>query len=486
MYLVYVLVLTWMPFEFSTFYLHRHFQTGIYNWRDIMFVFKLQDMLNNILLFTPLGLILRGLWLRSKSDRSWWSIAKIILSGLAFSALIEGVQFFLDRSPSFLDLTANGLGTACGLVVFDLAVILGLKAYILKHLRTFWILSRCAVFIYALIQAAVMLYPLHLNRFDDWNPDYPLIIGDEGTKDRPWHGDLVMTAVYDHALTGNRIRALFAKKTSDIRKTRTDAAALYDFVEAGGDTVYGRSLNGTPLNLAGSGVRRRDNPKGIRLGPALFSIGKPQAVNERIRRTGQLTVETWMRPDNLTQSGPARIVTVSKNPDKRNWTLGQDERDLIVRVRTRFSGQNGSWVPFRAKSVMDSLKLTHIVFTFHHGVERIYIDGKARPEMIYADIYYLPMMLKIHNCRPAQAGCLFILWFPLGLLLAHLFGEKRIWLALISGLMWTLTIETVFKIAAGQPFHAYFIVLSALASAAGILAASRCLWPVDSGRTETV
>ena len=44
--------------------------------------------------------------------------------------------------------------------------------------------------------------------------------------------------------------------------------------------------------------------------------------------------EIWAKADNLTQRGPARLVTYSYNAGHRNITLGQDGTDMKVRIRT--------------------------------------------------------------------------------------------------------------------------------------------------------
>jgi hypothetical protein len=50
------------------------------------------------------------------------------------------------------------------------------------------------------------------------------------------------------------------------------------------------------------------------------------------------------------QKGPARILTISKDLHHRNITIGQDEADLILRIRTPLSNQNG-YPPYRFKNV---------------------------------------------------------------------------------------------------------------------------------------
>jgi len=64
-------------------------------------------------------------------------------------------------------------------------------------------------------------------------------------------------------------------------------------------------------------------------------------VNDAISETQQITIEAWVRPANLTQAGPARIVSVSKDTGQRNFTLGQKATEYEVRFRTAKTSANG-------------------------------------------------------------------------------------------------------------------------------------------------
>jgi len=57
--------------------------------------------------------------------------------------------------------------------------------------------------------------------------------------------------------------------------------------------------------------------------------------------TNAITIEVWIKPANTTQAGPARIVTVSKDPGQRNFTLGQKGSAYEVRLRTTSTSPNG-------------------------------------------------------------------------------------------------------------------------------------------------
>jgi len=83
---------------------------------------------------------------------------------------------------------------------------------------------------------------------------------------------------------------------------------------------------GVPLNLTvGSPGNVSWTSGGLTLtGDVLISsVGAASKVIDAVKSTGEVTVEAWVDPANLTQNGPARIVTISSSPLLRNVTLGQ-------------------------------------------------------------------------------------------------------------------------------------------------------------------
>lgn len=102
--------------------------------------------------------------------------------------------------------------------------------------------------------------------------------------------------------------------------------------------------------------------------------GAGQRLLEACKASGQLTIEAVLAPDNITQEGPARIVTLSADPGQRNFTLGQDGDQLILRLRTPATGPNGAnpQVPF-GKLVAG--QPAHVVITYTPGRLAAFING---------------------------------------------------------------------------------------------------------------
>ena len=155
--------------------------------------------------------------------------------------------------------------------------------------------------------------------------------------------------------------------------------ALYDFSLVKGGSVKDRSGVGQPLDLRIENlrnVRRAEGSLEVR-GQTLIRSDKPATkIIEAVRRTGEFTVEAWLRTGRLNQDGPARIVTISSNSTNRNFTLGQEGNEFDVRFRTSDTSNNG--LPSLGSSARSlSLKLTHVVYTRGKGGQaRLFINGK--------------------------------------------------------------------------------------------------------------
>jgi hypothetical protein len=176
----------------------------------------------------------------------------------------------------------------------------------------------------------------------NWDQGLHLVLGNELTGDRPWLGDLHRVALYARALNSEEIRR-FAK--AGRREGPAEPLVLYDFRAGGADVVRDMSKAGEPLDLKikdPSAVQWLDGG-GLRIvKPTLISSSGPATrLVEAVQRSKAVTIEAWIRPANLTQAGPARIVTVSKDAGSRNLTLGQKAGAYEMRFRTTRTSPNG-------------------------------------------------------------------------------------------------------------------------------------------------
>jgi len=176
----------------------------------------------------------------------------------------------------------------------------------------------------------------------NWDNSWHLALGNELTKDRPWLGEFYQVSICDRAFSEQKVVDRFKAGQA---ATPRDALVFYDFREGSGQTIKDCSGKSDPLNL------RIEDPSAVQWlsggglaiqSPVLIASQVPaDKVTDAIRKSGAITIEAWIKPANITQSGPARIVTVSRDPGSRNFTLGQKAGAFEVRFRSTSTTANG-------------------------------------------------------------------------------------------------------------------------------------------------
>ena len=162
-------------------------------------------------------------------------------------------------------------------------------------------------------------------------------------------------------------------------RVNNDLLAFYDFRIVNGALVKDRSKIGPPLDLKIENLQNVQRSSGSLkvIGNTIIrSIRPAEKISKAIKNSGEFTLEAWVRPEKLKQSGPARIVTVSGNSTNRNITLGQSDNQYDIRLRTSETNNNG--LPSISSSEPRlMLSPTHLIFTRkENGNVNLYINGK--------------------------------------------------------------------------------------------------------------
>jgi len=101
--------------------------------------------------------------------------------------------------------------------------------------------------------------------------------------------------------------------------------------------------------------------------------------------TGQYSVEGWVVPANVTQEGPARIVSYSRNGSRRNFTLGQVGYQYDFRNRNASVELSDNGTPSLITYDQDrdlQATLQHVVVTYSpYDGRRIYVDGQFTDDL---------------------------------------------------------------------------------------------------------
>ncbi len=176
-------------------------------------------------------------------------------------------------------------------------------------------------------------------------------------------------------------------------RIESNLIALYEFKSSSLETAFDTSGVEPALDLSLTGSVQRVGGWGIRIldGKAQGSTSSSAKLYELIRATGEYSIEAWVVPDNVTQEGPARIVTYSGGSEIRNFTLGQNLYNYNFLNRSSLADRNG--MPMLSTPDADEVlqaTLQHVVASFNpvEGMS-LYVNGElvARDEtMVGADL----------------------------------------------------------------------------------------------------
>ncbi len=330
-YLIFVYLLTLNPFRFSLFYFDRFFQFKRGLVSTLLGGSHIQDILLNLVMLFPLGLVV-GLILRMLQINKRQSI--IIASGLAFliSSSIEICQIFLPRSFSVVDIVANTMG---GFIGGWLAYPFGnfdsqeLFRNLYDKGRLFY--SRIII-LYCVAATIILMIPVSINTFSNWDSSFHLLIGNEATLNRSWSGSIYKLAIFNRTLRKQEVEKLDVLNLEQETPAELSNGLLVEYIFDKPETKkFGALRNSLELNpLHNSSVEF--NPDGgifIKQNSLIGTQMPATDLVQLLKKTNRFSLAIWFQPENLRLDGPARIVTLSENTRRRNFSLGQSRANLI-------------------------------------------------------------------------------------------------------------------------------------------------------------
>jgi len=160
--------------------------------------------------------------------------------------------------------------------------------------------------------------------------------------------------------------------------------ARYEFKSGSGDTLFDTSGIEPALNLTIDGVEGEDyqwvGGWGLELtsASARGSSSTSSKLAQRLSASDAYTIEAWLVPANVTQEGPARIISYSANTLSRNFTFGQTLYNYNFAQRSSSTDVNG--LPMLSSADADEvLQATqqHVAMTYSSLEGRkIYVNGE--------------------------------------------------------------------------------------------------------------
>ncbi|UBF27318.1 VanZ family protein [Kovacikia minuta CCNUW1] len=386
---------------------------------------NLVDQIANVLLFIPWGFGL-GWHIRKKTRLTGAiTLVSVLIFSFGFSLSIELLQTFLPtRTSSLSDVLTNTLGGVFGCLSFYWWVGgIDRKVYWIcqKSLSRLTIKPLAIGFIgYFLLVSLIILGSQNLVNLNRWDVNFPLLLGNEQTGDRPWKGTISEVAIANKAITGKAlVQLLKAKKAADVLGDSLLAEYLLE-----GKGNYSDLMGRSP-NLVWRGSSEGSTVRsGVSLSPQhwLTTLDPAKFINQQIQKSSEFTLSLIAASSDQAQTGPARIFSLSQDALNRNLTIGQEGQDLTVRLRTSFSGDNGRHPEMYFGNIFKDTAVHHFVIVYANAILRVYVDNSQRLQTseLSPDATLLSYLLppKIHQGKIVEIVHSLMIFVPLAFLLA--------------------------------------------------------------------
>lgn len=393
------------------------------------------DFWTNVLFFFPLGVL--ALSLPSLASRRPPSQLLLILSGAGLLSLsIEVAQTLLPRQPSIADVACNIAGALAGglvgMTVGPAAATLAQHAW--RNHRE--IILRTGMAAYCAAVLLLFSFPLPLrSNFSNWDPQLRFNVGNEVTLSRPWRGTLFEVAIYDRALAPDEIQKHFrANRQGDMRPQSVPVGLVvsYDFSQDGGAIIRDRAAEGASTNLyiEDPSLVRWQSPHGLVVSGSAVISSTPEAARplyERLTRTNEMTLETWVASDVPVPPGPNPFVSYSDRIDLRNFALAQDGRDLVFWLRTPLTGVHARRDELRTTDHPLTGGLHHIAVTYASRVITLFLDGVERARLRFEKQQAILDLIVDEFGLYYAAGLRSLILCPFGVLLVLAFKGQTSW-----------------------------------------------------------
>jgi glycopeptide antibiotics resistance protein len=330
----------------------------------------LYDFTANLILFIPVGFSMFGYLIYKNENRFIRSVFIVLVLCSSLSMAIEIIQQLLpSRFPTFSDWILNTISGGFGILLFVLfgKFTIHLLIKVIRLLPQITVHSNIKLLI-LLLYIPATLYISELlkpdSSFDNWNTQYHLMFGNEFNGGRSWCGQIHRVDIYDGVGLNQNIteEPIFNFNERDL----APQSKVFEWKEANSSRAF--------INSETQVITTKDK--------WLCSIEPITSIIEKIQSTDRLNLKIDFTAHSINQLGPARIISISKNSLERNFTIAQDGSNLVIRVRTLFTGENGKNPELVIPNVVQTHQRLNLEIIFDGACLYTKINGKYSPRRL--------------------------------------------------------------------------------------------------------
>ncbi|NES02803.1 MAG: VanZ family protein [Okeania sp. SIO2F4] len=383
-----IIILTLFPYDF---FIQETLSQFSYD-----FLFKrterpdnLKDLILNILLFIPFGFGCTA-FLTQVLNIKIVTVTKLVIAvSFILSFTIEILQLFIPtRNPTYVDLLMNTLGGVTGFLLFYffrkyISKIFLQVTTISEKILSIPVLS-FLIIIYIVLASAFNLKFLEAIKtwnLSNWDLDYRLVLGNEITEDRPWNGNISQICIANRKISELEINQILKDENCD--GIENNLITAYQFTPT--NKNYFADRQGNSPNLLGKKQQLNyPNQDSVQLGESnwLHTEKPVTLLNQKIRDSSQFTLFIKYATLSLNQTGPSRIISISKNPYNRNLTLGQWNNNLSIRIRNLITKKNGTRPEFSVAKFFTDTEYHNLIITYSINNFSVYLDELSNKQRI--------------------------------------------------------------------------------------------------------
>ena len=387
---------------------------------------NIKDYVRNILLFVCFGVACAKIVTDRKRQIRQVLILSFLISAI-FSLGIELVQILLpSRVSSISDITCNGFGGLLGSALYcwrqDFHELIrgtltsNYRQINLKFLGTI-ILGYIATIICGWF---LLINSINLN---NWNKNAYLAIASEVTGQVFWRGYITSLYICDRAIERSQVSEAF-EETHSFFSQSPDLVTSFLFsdyqtyyLDSNAQTPnlhWEQKLSSKKTILSPSHLTKNTNVLTINeqihnnktvlfhKRNSLISAAPATKLNQHIRATQEFTLSVILATKKLKQVGPSRIISLGDNIYSHNMMLGQEDSNLVFRLRTPTTGEKATQPDFYIPNFFQDTDLHQILITFADRQLSFYVDN---PDRQYVFIFepstlsklFLPLAFKRWN-----------------------------------------------------------------------------------------